>query len=181
MFCSTFCYWTAVHDPGKPSCNFSRASNFNFFILVTSEIHPFDLLNLMVHALLAVIMLGDLVIVGHPVRMDPDLYVTAGVGLGYSIFSLVYYLADGTDRHLNHAIYPLLDWQKPGKTIVVCVGGIFFVVVMHICVCCLCKVRYLIHKKLFVKKAKKLETCKEHARMLGDQKDFTIPSILDLK
>lgn len=115
-------------------------------------------------------------------RMDPDLYFTAGVGLGYSIFSLVYYLADGTDRQLNHAIYPLLDWQKPGKTIVVCVGGIFFVVVVHILVCCLCKMRYLIHKKLFVKKNKEL--CKEHAQqrlMLGEQKDFTIPTILDLK
>lgn len=150
------------------------------------EIHPFDLLNLMVHVFLAMLMLGDLVIVGHPVRMDPDLYFTAGVGLGYSIFSLVYYLADGTDRQLNHAIYPLLDWQKPGKTIVVCVGGIFFVVVVHILVCCLCKMRYLIHKKLFVKKNKKLETCKEHAQqhsrlMLGEQKDFTIPTILDLK
>lgn len=149
--------------------------------ILFADIHPFDLLNLMVHALLAILMLGDLVIVGHPVRMDPDLYFTAGVGLGYSIFSLVYYLADGTDRQLNHAIYPLLDWQKPGKTIVVCVGGIFFVVVVHILVCCVCKVRYLIHKKLFVKKSKKMETCKEHARMLGEQKDFTIPSILDLK
>lgn len=155
-----------------------RLFNKNLF---AAEVHPFDLLNLMVHALLAILMLGDLVIVGHPVRMDPDLYCTAGVGLGYSIFSLVYYLADGTDRQLNRAIYPLLDWQKPGKTIVVCCGGIFFVVIMHILVCCCCKVRFLIHKKLFVKKNKKLETCKEHARMLGEQKDFTIPSMLDLK
>lgn len=152
---------------------------FNNFCL--AEIHPFDMLNLMVHALLAMLMLGDLVIVGHPVRMDPDLYCTAGVGLGYSLFSLVYYLADGTDRLLNHAIYPLLDWQKPGKTIVVCVGAIFFAAIVHILVCCLCKIRYLIHKKLFVKKSKKLETCKEHARMLSEQKDFTIPSIVDLK
>jgi hypothetical protein len=107
--------------------------------------------------------------------------IIAGLGLAYSIFSLVYYLCGGTDRRNEPIIYPLVNWEKPGKTIVVCVGAIFFVVIVHILCCCVCKIRYLIHKKIFVKKEKKLNTCKEHARMLSEQKDFTIPSVLDLK
>jgi hypothetical protein len=103
------------------------------------------------------------------------------LGLAYSLFSLVYFLAGGTDRKLQNNIYPLVNWEKPGKTIVVCVGAIFFVVIMHIICCCICKVRYLIHKKIFAKKEKKLGTCKEHSKMLSEQKDFTIPTILDLK
>lgn len=81
MFCSTFCYWTAVHDPGKPSFLFGQnscsanilAQSLSSLRFRFAEIHPFDLLNLMVHALLALLMLGDLVIVGHPVRMDPGM------------------------------------------------------------------------------------------------------------
>jgi hypothetical protein len=108
--------------------------------------------------------------------------ILAGLGLGYSIFSLVYYLSGGTDRDFSPIIYPLVNWEKPGKTIVVCVAAIFFVVIVHILCCCVCKVRYLIHKKIFAKKEiKKLHTCKEHSKMLSEQKDFTIPSVLDLK
>lgn len=107
--------------------------------------------------------------------------IIAGLGLAYSIFSLIYYLCGGTDRQNDPIIYPLVNWEKPGKTIVVCVGAIFFVVIVHILCCCVCKIRYLIHKKIFSKKEKKLNTCKEHAKMLSEQKDFTIPSVLDLK
>jgi hypothetical protein len=92
-------------------------------------------------------------------------------------------LSGGTDRKLQSNIYPLVNWEKPGKTIVVCVGGIFFVVCVHILCCCICKVRFLIHKKIFAKKEKLRipGTCKEHSKMLSEQKDFTIPTILDLK
>lgn len=87
MFCSTFCYWTAVHDPGKPSCSASiLAQSLNSRQFCFAEIHPFDLLNLMVHALLALLMLGDLIIVGHPVRMDPGMQSLATVHLMGSIF-----------------------------------------------------------------------------------------------
>ncbi|XP_070492841.1 protein rolling stone isoform X1 [Chironomus tepperi] len=159
-FIVTFLYWTTVYNP---------------------EVDTFDLINFFVHTVLAVIMFADLLLVGHPVRMDPDLYFSTGLGLAYSIFSLIYYLCGGTDRQNDTVIYPLVNWEKPGKTIVVCVGAIFFVVIVHILCCCVCKIRYLIHKKIFVKKEKKLNTCKEHAKMLSEQKDFTIPSVLDLK
>lgn len=134
----------------------------------------------MVHALIAVVMLLDLIIVGHPIKMEHT-YFTAGLGLCYAIFSLVYFLAGGTDRNLGPAIYPLLDWTKPGKTIVVCVAAIFVVLIVHIVCCSMCKIRFLLHNKLFVQKNKR-ETCKNHA-LIGseDSRDFTIPTIIDLK
>lgn len=208
-FFRTFLYWTTVHDSGNLK-NISKCQIRKWLIFFSLlEYDSFDLINFLVHTVLAILMFADLLLVGHPVRMDPDLYFSgelrrwkeknqcenlffliefsfpfiAGTGLGYSIFTLVYFLAGGTDRKLQNNIYPLVNWEKPGKTIVVCVGGIFFVVFVHILCCCACKVRFLIHKKLFAKKEKNRipGTCKEHAKMLHEQKDFTIPTILDLK
>lgn len=142
------------------------------------EVQSLDLLNLMVHVLMAAIMFIDLLIVGHPVRLIPDLFYTTGVAFCYSIFSLTYFLLGGTDRKQNHAIYPLVDWKKQGKTLVVIMSAIFFVAVIHVLVCFLCKIKFLIHKKFFVKK---IEHCKEQTQMLDDFKDFTIPSMLDHK
>lgn len=42
-----------------------------------TEIHSFDLINFFVHTVLATLMFGDLLLVGHPVRMDPDLYFSS--------------------------------------------------------------------------------------------------------
>lgn len=183
-FIITMCYWTVVYDPGEIINNIqfilinkTLSLCLSFFL---TEKHNLDIVNLMVHALIAVVMLLDLIIVGHPIKMEHT-YFTAGLGLCYAIFSLVYFLAGGTDRNLGPAIYPLLDWTKPGKTIVVCVAAIFVVLIVHIVCCSMCKIRFLLHNKLFVQKNKR-ETCKNHA-LIGseDSRDFTIPTIIDLK
>ena len=44
----------------------------------------------------------------------------------YVLFSLVYYGAGGTDCVGNDYVYPVLDWSKPGATVLVGVG-VFFV------------------------------------------------------
>lgn len=62
-----------------------------------SEIHRIDAVNLMVHVLNSVIMLIDLTIVGHPIRLN-HAYWTTGIGVAYAVFSVIYYLAGGTDR-----------------------------------------------------------------------------------
>ena len=49
---------------------------FPFYIL-SVEVDTFDLINFFVHSVLAVIMFADLLLVGHPVRMDPDLYFSS--------------------------------------------------------------------------------------------------------
>lgn len=131
----------------------------------------------MVNGLVAVVMLLYLVIVGHKIKIEHS-YYTTGLGLAYSIFSLGYYLGGGTDRNMETKIYPLLDWNAPGHTICICVAGIIFVFTVHVVCCILCKVRGFIHDKLFVQKRAK----NENNSLIGfENRDFTIPSIIDLK
>lgn len=61
-----------------------------------------DAVNLMVHVLNSIIMLIDLMIVGHPIKMT-HAYWTMGIGLVYAIFSVVYFIAGGTTRYVHSA------------------------------------------------------------------------------
>lgn len=67
----------------------------------------------MVHVFNSVIMLIDLMIVGHPIKLS-HAYWTMGIGLVYSIFSAIYFLAGGTTRYVFDIFkfYNLLDLLK---------------------------------------------------------------------
>lgn len=189
-----------------------------FFPLYIPEINKVDAVNLMVHVFNSVIMLIDLMIVGHPIKLT-HAYWTMGIGLAYSIFSLVYFLSGGTTRwvqinwqryfeqihkillallnnrvlefsiqhaiymrvqlHSLHwisksyfitfffssgfaflfsnnrknttAIYPLLDWSKPGKSIIVSAAGILCVLVIHFIVFIMYRCRVCIFNKVCVR------------------------------
>lgn len=125
-FIITMCYWTLVHNP---------------------EIHKVDTLNIMVHVFNSVIMLIDLAIVGHPIKLS-HAYWTTGIGVVYAIFTGIYFLAGGTDRKNKATIYPLLDWTKPGKAIVVTACAILFVFIIHVGVYCLYRLRVCLFTKL---------------------------------
>ena len=51
-------------------------------------------------------------------------------------------------RNNTTTIYPLLDWSKPGKSIVVSATGILFVFVIHFGVYCLYRFRVCVFSKL---------------------------------
>lgn len=121
-FIITICYWTVVHNP---------------------EINKVDAVNVMVHVFNSLIMLIDLTIVGHPIQLS-HAYFTMGIGLAYSIFTAIYFLAGGTTRKNTSCIYPLLDWSKPGKSIVVSAAGILFVFIIHFMVYCMYRLRVCI-------------------------------------
>lgn len=59
-----------------------------------------DAVNLMVHVLNSIFMMIDLAIVGHPIRLN-HAYFTTGVGVCYAIFSVIYFLAGGTNRYVE--------------------------------------------------------------------------------
>ena len=79
------------------NCCFYLNIFFFFFIFFIAEIHKIDTLNIMVHVLNSIIMLIDLAIVGHPIKLS-HVYFTTGIGLAYAIFTGIYFLAGGTDR-----------------------------------------------------------------------------------
>ncbi|XP_061399974.1 uncharacterized protein LOC133335679 [Musca vetustissima] len=138
-FIITMCYWLLVHDP---------------------EVHKIDTLNIMVHVLNSVIMLIDLAIVGHPIKLS-HVYFTTGIGLAYAIFTGIYFLAGGTDRKNEKAIYPMLDWRKPGKAIIVTVCAIIFVFVVHFLCFLLYRARVWLFTKLCIRSS-------HHRRRDGD-------------
>ncbi|XP_063548459.1 protein rolling stone-like isoform X2 [Cydia strobilella] len=92
-FVITLVYWTLVYDP---------------------KMHEINALNLLVHGGNSVVMLVELAVTAHPVRAAHALY-GAGAGLAYGLFSAVYWAVGGTDRAGLTAIYPALDWNKPGS------------------------------------------------------------------
>ncbi|XP_014356496.2 protein rolling stone isoform X1 [Papilio machaon] len=92
-FVITLVYWTLVHDP---------------------RIHEVNALNLLVHGGNSLVMLVELALTAHPVRAAHALY-GAGAGLAYGLFSALYWALGGTDRLGLPAIYPTLDWNKPGS------------------------------------------------------------------
>ncbi|XP_034830591.1 protein rolling stone-like isoform X1 [Maniola hyperantus] len=91
-FVITLIYWTLVHDP---------------------RIHEINTLNLLVHGGNSLVMLLELALTAHPVRAAHALF-GAGAGLAYGVFSAFYWAVGGTDRIGLPAIYPALDWNKPG-------------------------------------------------------------------
>ncbi|KAH8328033.1 hypothetical protein KR067_003169 [Drosophila pandora] len=128
-FIVTMCYWLLVHNP---------------------EIHKIDALNIMVHVLNSIIMLIDLAIVGHPIKMS-HAYFTTGIGLAYAIFTGIYFLAGGTDRKNQTAIYPMMDWTKPGKAIIVTACAIIFTFFVHFCCYLLYRGRVWLFTKLCIR------------------------------
>lgn len=65
----------------------------------------------MVHVFNSVIMLIDLMIVGHPIKLS-HAYWTLGIGIIYSIFSAVYFLAGGTTRYVENCIFPISKFKS---------------------------------------------------------------------
>ncbi|XP_045527644.1 protein rolling stone-like isoform X1 [Pieris brassicae] len=92
-FVITLVYWTLVHDP---------------------KMHEVNALNILVHGCNSLAMLLELAVTAHPIQAIHALF-GAGAGLMYGIFSAFYWAVGGTDRVGLPAIYPALDWNKPGS------------------------------------------------------------------
>lgn len=136
-------YWIFVYNPSKYfyiyklynvhpivkeclNCTNQRNSSLKFKLLmkIVTQIPYFPgtshitAVNIFAHAVVFILMFLDFLILGHPIKIKEAIYpITYGVT--YSIFSLFYFLAGGTDRKLRHKIYPLLDWKLPGQCVIV--------------------------------------------------------------
>ncbi|KAF7397345.1 hypothetical protein HZH68_008567 [Vespula germanica] len=72
------------------------------------KIHHIDPLNILLH-------------ICNSILMFLDLSITTG----------------GLDKNGYHYIYKILDWEKPGQTLLICIGGMVFVILMHFVLCLL--------------------------------------------
>ncbi|XP_034938368.1 protein rolling stone-like isoform X2 [Chelonus insularis] len=109
----TVAYWAAVYD---------------------SKIHHIDPLNIMLHVCNSLLMIADLCVANVPIKLKHFWWCVVIV-LIYLVFSVIYYAAGGLDKRGYHYIYKVLDWKKPGMTLLVAAGGIFFLIAVHCLLC----------------------------------------------
>lgn len=124
----TISYWAAVHDP---------------------KIHQIDPLNIMLHVCNSLLVITDLSVANIPLRLKYFWWCLVIIMI-YLLFSVIYYSAGGLDKHGHHYIYKVLDWKKPGITILICLGGIIFLIIVHCLLCYLAK----LCERLFMRRAK---------------------------
>lgn len=92
-------------------------------------------------------MLVELLVVLHPMYFFHVIHSLV-VGLIYLIFSLIYYGAGGTDNYGNNYIYKILDWNKPGSTMIIVILVVILAVILHAVACIIHILRYKLHKIL---------------------------------
>ncbi|KAK0182556.1 hypothetical protein PV327_000683 [Microctonus hyperodae] len=117
----TVSYWAAVYD---------------------SKIHTIDPLNIMLHVCNSLLILMDVLIVSIPLKFRHFWWCLVLI-LFYLTFSIIYYAAGGLDKNGYHHIYKILDWKKPGITILIALGGMLFLVMVH---CLLCYLTILLSR-----------------------------------
>ncbi|XP_025988596.1 protein rolling stone isoform X2 [Solenopsis invicta] len=131
----TVCYWFVVYNP---------------------EIHQVDPLNIMMHVCNTVLMLIDLFVTSVPFRLRHFWWSLSIISF-YVIFSIIYYFAGGLNKNGHHYIYKVLDWKKPMRTSLICIGGFTFVIVLHCVNCMLTNIRDRIYRKTAEKFSKPVQ------------------------
>ncbi|XP_014275598.1 protein rolling stone [Halyomorpha halys] len=108
----TFVYWCFVHNP---------------------EIHKMNVVNISSHICNSIIMLIDLFMVAHPVKLV-DIVFPLFYSLLYTGFNIIYFLCGGTDRKGNPYVYKVLDWRRPVHAISFVHGGLLLLIIIFIIV-----------------------------------------------
>ncbi|XP_018568774.1 protein rolling stone-like [Anoplophora glabripennis] len=126
----TFMYWVVIYDAKKMT---------------------FDAMNYFVHGNNSIMMMIDLWIVSQPTRILHFVY-PAVLGIMYTIFSIIYYVEGGTTKDGSKCIYKILDWEKPMPTALTCLGVTVFLILLHLVVFLIYKVRITLYERCFSSK-----------------------------
>lgn len=132
----TIVYWSFIYNPEKNSL---------------------DVMNFLLHGMNSVMMLLDFWIVSHPTRIAHCIYPMMFVTV-YAIFSVIYYLAGGTSREGTDYIYPILKWELPFRTLLVCVGVGIFIFILQTLFFLMYLLKKKVHKKLGRRKSIELNS-----------------------
>ncbi|KAH9505482.1 hypothetical protein Btru_057429 [Bulinus truncatus] len=105
-------YWTSVHKGREIT-----AIRFN------------------THGVAALYIILNMAVTCIPLRVLHFVYpVTFGVI--YTLFSAVYYSLDGTSQSGDRCIYSVLDWSKPGRTLLISsLSNFVFIPIVHLVLC----------------------------------------------
>lgn len=101
---------------------------------------------LAVHAINSLYVLLNLAMTSAPLRVLHLLYPVL-YGAAYDLFSLAYFLAEGTDVVGRHYIYSVLDWSRPQVAVpVVCGSTLVATPLLHLFLCLLVALRRKVHR-----------------------------------
>ncbi|CAG9855101.1 unnamed protein product [Phyllotreta striolata] len=140
-------YWTVIFDANKIAL---------------------DALNFFVHGNNSILILIDVCIIAHPFIMWHVIYPVM-LGTIYSIFTIIYYAAGGTGKEGRPFIYKIVNWDKPGMTLGVCLGVLIFVIIIHSLMVLITAARQKLEKKLRSKKLDiTVETKKQEAAYVNE-------------
>lgn len=117
-----------------------------YWAILHNDEMPVDANNILIHAANCMFMLIDLIIVAYPVRIW-HVVQPIGFGLIYCLFSVIYYLCDGTGKNGRPYIYNVLDWRSPGKAMVTVVGTVVLAVIIHVLMFFLYKFRSFVYAR----------------------------------
>ncbi|XP_055303516.1 protein rolling stone-like [Sitodiplosis mosellana] len=137
-------YW-ALH-------NIALVTSFVITIVYWSVLHVnkkrVDLPNILSHAMNSVIMFIDILIVAYPMRLYHVIQPLC-FGVCFGVFSYIYHLCGGVNQHGAHFIYPVLNWAKPGKALITVTSVLLLVIIMHMILFCVYKLRVSTQRRLY--------------------------------
>ncbi|XP_026462550.1 protein rolling stone-like [Ctenocephalides felis] len=118
-----------------------------YWVMVFNPEEGFNVVTVMVHIVNSVVMIIDLFLVAHPVRLL-HMHWSLMFAILYLTFSWIYYCAGGLSRKMEPFIYTALDWRKPGISIGFCLFGLVCYVLVHTLVFFLAWLRRLIYLRV---------------------------------
>ena len=121
--------------------------NVYYFTVVGLSV---NMMTVQVHLVNSVYVLLNLAITHRPTRLQ-HAYQPLAFLLLYATFSVIYYLSGGLTVTGADCIYPFLDWDKPGYTLVVGFIVIVCVFVIHFVFWAIYKLRTIISRRILVR------------------------------
>jgi hypothetical protein len=118
--------------------------------------HTVNFFNIHKHLLNSVVVLVELLVNSHPVRIL-HVYQPVVLGASYGVFTCIYFLCGGTGRDLSTKIYPTLDWQHPHMGVITTVGACALLVVLHTLLWLLYVARVRVARAFFGERPKPLD------------------------
>ncbi|XP_066158615.1 protein rolling stone-like [Euwallacea fornicatus] len=115
-------------------------------LIFKAEGANFTAMNFIVHGLNSIVVLLDLCIVCHPVKIFHFIYPLL-LALCYTIFSITFYVAGGTTKTGSRYIYPILKWDQPGRTTGICAGVMVLMIFLHLFTFLLYKLRMRLYMR----------------------------------
>ncbi|XP_044013735.1 protein rolling stone-like isoform X2 [Aphidius gifuensis] len=107
----------------------------SYWILVYNpKYHSIDPLNIMIHVCNSILIICDFIVTNVPLKYR-HFWWSISIILIYIIFTIIYFIAGGTDKRGKHCIYDAMDWNKPIKTILLTGGAIICLIIVHCLLC----------------------------------------------